>query len=173
MIIFTPHLNTKEYLMMYRPDTYHFYEFNLSNPVCEGVPLYGLLPNPEYINPDLLNGNIDTPEFDMAYIDYIINNRDQFFMFMQMILPLYEDPMACVIIYYTSSPYRDFLLEFFNKFIQARYGYRPYIINDITDLECVKDDSSFSVRGIVQIQADSERALKWGYYGDIRPEPEV
>lgn len=169
MIIFTPHINTKEYLMMYRPDTYNFYEFNLSSPVNVGINLASLLPNPEYIDPNLITGNAETPEFDMAYGNYILSNREQFFMFMQMILPLYEDPSACVIVYYSYSPYRDFILEFFNKFIQARYGYRPYIINDISDLECVKDDSSFSVRGILQIQEDSEMALRMGYYGDIRP----
>ena len=86
---------------------------------------------------------------------------------MSLVLPLYDDPEACVIIYYSQGLFRDMILEYLSKFIQARYGYNSYIINEPRDLECVKDNGSFGVRGIIQIQEDAELALIMGYYGPI------
>ena len=167
MIIFTPFPNTKEVLMASRPDSYNFYEFNLSSPLAIGYNLAALIPDDAYIPKELIEGSVDTPEFDMAYGNYIMGNQEQFFTFMNVILPLYNDPCACVIVYIQHSPFRDVFLECLVKLIQQRYGYIPYIINAIEDIYEIRDNSSFSVRGIVTIQDDSDRALAAGYYGQI------
>lgn len=167
MIIFTPFHETKDVLMQCRPDSYNFYEFNLSNPVNYGFSLSALTPNPEFIPSEVITGSIDTPDFDLAYGEFIFSNQLQFFTWMNMILPLYEDPCACVIIYIQQSPIRDIVLECIIKLIQQRYGYHAFIINELYDIAYVKDDASFSPRGIVNMQSDSERALIEGYYGSI------
>lgn len=167
MIIFTPFPETKEWLMSIRPERYHFYEYNLSSPYNIGTPLEAMLPNPEIIPEEVIRSYDESPEFDMAYSNYIFNNQNAFFAFMSLVLPLYDDPEACVIIYYAQGPFRDMVMEFLAKFIQARYGYNSYIINDPGDLECVKDNGSFGVRGIIQIQEDAELALIMGYYGPL------
>ena len=167
MIIFTPFHDVKEVLMQVRPDSYDFYEFNLSNPYNYGVSLAALIPNPEYIPQDVILGCAESPEFDIAYGKFIMENQDQFFTFMNLMTPLYNIPNACVIVYIQYSPMRDAILETLMKLIQQRYGYHPYLVNSPEDLECVKDDSSFSPRGIVNMQEDSDRALVQGYYGQI------
>lgn len=167
MIIFTPFPQTKEWLMSIRPERYHFYEYNLSSPYNIGIPLEALIPNPEYFPDEVLRSHDESPDFDIAYFNFIANSKEAFFTFMSLVLPLYDDPEACVIIYYSQGLFRDMILEYLSKFIQARYGYNSYIINEPGDLECVKDNGSFGVRGIIQIQEDAELALVLGYYGPI------
>lgn len=162
MLLFTPFIETKEYLQCIRPDDYHFYEFNLSSYYQNGVNL-SLVPDPSYIPRELIEGNIESVEFDIAYGQYLMNQA--FLKFMSIVLPLYDDPCACVIIYITQSPVRDLIMECIDKLIQQRYGYRSYIINDLEDLYGIHDDASFSVRGIVNIQQDAQRAMLEGYYG--------
>lgn len=74
MIIFTPFPNTKEVLMASRPDSYNFYEFNLSSPLAIGYNLAALMPDDAYIPRELIEGSVDTVEFDMAYGNYIMGN---------------------------------------------------------------------------------------------------
>lgn len=162
MLIFTPFIETIEWLNRIRPDEYHFYEFNLSSYYQRGTNL-SLVPDPNHIPKELIEGNIDTLEFDIAYGQYLMN--DAFLKFMSIVLPLYDDPCACVIVYIFQSPVRDVIMECIDKLIQQRYGYRSYIINDLEDLYGVRDDASFSVRGIVNIQQDSQKAMLNGFYG--------
>lgn len=166
MIIFTPFHQTKEVLMQARPDNYNFYEFNLSSPVNCGYSLAGLIPNPEYIPYEVIQGSMDTPDFDIQYGQFIMQG-EQFKLFMNLVLPLYNDPCACVIVYISPSKVRDLIMECLIKLIQQRYGYSSYIVNDLEDIYYIKDDMSFTPRGIVTMQADSDRALLEGYYGPI------
>ena len=165
MLLFTPFLETKELLQRIRPDEYNFYEFNLSSYYQCGVNL-SLAPDPNYIPAALIEGNMDSMEFDIAYNRYILEQN--FFVLMSIVLPLYDDPCACVIIYISQSPIRDLIMECLDKLIQQRYGYRSYLINDLEDIYGIKDDASFSVRGIVNIQEDAQKAMLGGFYG---PQP--
>lgn len=167
MIIFTPFHQTKEVLMQVRPDSYNFYEFNLSNPMNYGVSLSALIPSPEYIPQEVITGSMDTPDFDIAYSNFVLGQQEQFYSFMNIVLPLYNDPCACVIVYIQASPIRDIILECLMKLIQQRYGYHPFMINELYDISYINDSSSFSPRGILNIQEDSDRALIEGYYGKI------
>ena len=90
MILFTPHHGIKEALLYYRPDDYNFYEFNLSSPINYGYSLAPLIPDPEYIPYEVVNGSIDTPDFDVMYGNFIMNNRDQFLLFMKHRLENYQ-----------------------------------------------------------------------------------
>lgn len=166
MIIFTPYHQTKEVLMQARPDNYNFYEFNLSSLVNYGYSLAGLIPNPEFIPYEVIQGSMDTPDFDILYGQFIMQG-EQFKLFMSLVLPLYNDPCACVIVYISESRIRDIVMECLIKLIQQRYGYSSYIINDLEDILYIKDDMSFSPRGVLTIQEDSHRALLEGYYGQI------
>lgn len=171
MIIVTSQLNIKEALQYYRPDDYNFYEFNLSCLVNVGYSLAPLIPDPNYIPEEVLK-DMESEEFARVYGEFVLNNREQFMTFMALMLPLYNDPLACVIIYTSSSPYRDLLCESLIKLIQQRYGYSSYIVNTIDDMLCVGDNMSFSPRGILMIQEDSDKALMEGYYGAITAPPE-
>ena len=95
------------------------------------------------------------------------HSEEQFKLFMNLVLPLYNDPCACVIVYISPSKVRDLIMECLIKLIQQRYGYSSYIVNDLEDIYYIKDDMSFTPRGIVTMQADSDRALLEGYYGPI------
>ena len=167
MIIFTPCPDIKEILMAVRPDSYNFYEFNLSSYINRGISLTPIIPNPEYIPQEIIIGSAETPDFDIAYGNFIMGQKEQFFMFMNLVLPLYNDPSACVIVYIADSPVRNVIMESLIKLIQQRYGYNAYIVNVPTDIACVIDDSTFTPRGILNIQEDSMRALLEGYYGPI------
>lgn len=153
--------------MQYRPDSYNFYEFNLSSPVNYGYSLAVLIPNPECIPYDVIQGNLDTPEFDIQYGQFIMQSPERFRIFMNLVLPLYNDPCSCVIVYVAPSRIRDIIMECIIKIIQQRYGYSSYIVNDLEDICCVRDDVNFTPRGILNIQEDSDRALLEGYYGPI------
>lgn len=170
MLIFTCLQNIKELLVAYRPDTYHFYEFNLSSPINQGVPLPNLLPNPEVIPPQVIENDLASIEFDGYYTNYLLNDRAAFFQLLNIMNPLYQDPEACVIVYISLSPVRDTILEALLKFIQQRYQYSPYLVMDIGDCSVIKDNFSFGVRGIVNIQTDTEQAMMMGYFGTI-PDP--
>lgn len=150
-----------------RPDSYNFYEFNLSSPINYGYSLATLIPDPQFIPHEVIHGAMDTPDFDIKYGQFIMLNRDQFLTFMNLVLPLYNDPCACVIVYISSSPVRDLIMECLIKLIQQRYGYSSYIINNQEDIFYIRDDMSFSPRGILSIQEDSDRAIIEGYYGPI------
>lgn len=171
MIIFTPIDNIKELMYAYRSDaySYNFYEYSLSSITARAYPIMELLPNPELMSIPY-EGVItafEDPEFDAAYATYVLQNRDQFLTLMRLVLPLYDDPNACVIVYIADSPVRNVISESLIKLIEQRYGYATYIIYEPHDLECLKDDMSFSPRGILNIQEDAHKATLEGYYGPI------
>lgn len=176
MIIFTPFLETKDVLMRCRPDSYNFYEFNLSHPINHGLPLHSLIPN-EQIPIEVLTGNSVNPGNDDLYYDlyfkYVFQSSPEAYIsIMNIMLPLYNDPMACVLIYINHSEIRDIITECLSNLIQRRYGYSSYIINELEDIFCIKDDMTFNPRGIVAMQEDNERAQLMGYYGNIVPPEE-
>lgn len=171
MLIFTPFIETKEWLQAIRPDNYNFYEFNLSSYYEYGTSLKRLAPTMESMSDYLANGLIESHEFDIEYGNYILNN--EFLTFMSIVLPLYDDPYSCVIIYIHRSPLRDVIMECIEKLIQDRYGYGSFIINEPEDVYFIEDNASFSVRGIVNIQNDCQRAVLMGYYGPIKIPEEI
>ena len=170
MLIFTCLQNIKELLVAYRPADYHFYEFNLSSPINQGVPLPAILPNPEVIPSNLIETGLDSVDFDSYYVSYLFNDRDAFLNLIQIMNPLYQDPEACVIVYIGISPVRATILEALLKVIQQRYQYAPYMVIEPQDCAVIQDNFSFGVHGIVNIQDDTQQALMMGFYGAI-PDP--
>lgn len=174
MIIFSHIHEIKEVMMTQRPWLhYNFYEFNLSMPINYGYNLEALIPDDSDITWQAFDNREESSEFDNEYARFVVSNIHQFMTFMNIVLPLYDDPEACVIIYVSMSPFRDAIKDSLMKLIQQRYGYSSYEVFTYEDIDYLQDNMAFSPRGIVNIQNDSELALVNGYYGAITiPEEE-
>ena len=132
--------------------------FNLSS-LHEGMPRLSLLaPSLQYISEDVLNGDCDTPEFDIEYHNSIITNDQAFCQFMSFMLIAYNSPDVLVQIMIARNNYRDAFLESLLKLIQQRYGYSAYIVDSIEDF-LYTDEPSFSIPGLYNMANDRYRYL--------------
>lgn len=131
-------------------------QYNLSS-YYNDIPLLNmLLPSPEFIPETVLNGDCTTPEFDISYHGYIINNNEAFKQFMNIIVPVFTTPDILIHVLINESPFRDVITESLIKLIQQRYGYNAYIINDIDDF-MYAEESTFSIPGLFTIDQDISR----------------
>jgi len=119
---------------------------NLSNPIERGISLFKLYPP---FNP------INTREFDLIYANYIIGDDSVFMELMKIIYPLYEGQTVYVLVGNDECKY--VITESLIKFIQQRYGYNSYLINEEADLEYLTEESSFSIQGLYNLDVDKER----------------
>ena len=86
--------------------------------------LYSLIPPNEL-------GRFTGKEFDIAYMNYIINNDFVFFEFFQIIYNLYIGKDVYIIV--SSDDWSENLVESLIKFIQQRYGYNATKISSFDD----------------------------------------
>lgn len=130
-------------------------KYNLSS-YYEDIPyLINLLPNTEYIPVEVASGEVDSPDFDIDYHNYIfdINKSQAFISFMQIIIPVYMHPDILVQILIEESSYRDVITESLVKLIQQRYGYNSYIIHHVEDFETMREQE-FSIPGLFMMDQD-------------------
>jgi hypothetical protein len=103
-------------------------------------------------------------EFEQMYLQYILNDKDAFTDFMEIMMANYYNENVTIL--------TDFNNEIVNtticciiKLIQQRYGYSCFIINDLNDLLEAKD-SSFSDVGIQVFLKDKEMYI----YNTVDPQ---
>ena len=151
--------------------THNYYELNLSNIIQRGFSLAPLLVQNifnDFMTYDEIENFISNEEFDIMYLNSILNDPQKFFCLMNIIMPEYQDDNPCVIIYTSGREYADLTVYNIVRIINNRYGYRPYIINEYSDFEYIKEfANNFSPSGIITMQEDCERAVQMGYFGAI------
>ena len=126
--------------------------------MIEGLDTANLLPPPygEGLLPDY--------DFDMYYANWLLNDILGFDSLMRVMYLLYSgyDIYLCVGWYSFTENINESLL----KFIQSRYGYIGYIINEIEDLNFVKE-GEFSLGGISNLDMDKARYAELAVFNII------
>lgn len=97
------------------------------------------------------NQFVDSYDFDMQYATALCNDFDMYRCMMQMVVRSYEGYLVIVMV--SHDPYRDAVMESLIKFIQQRYGHKAWIVEDIDDIMCIKEES-FTPTGIRAIDDD-------------------
>lgn len=130
--------------------------YNLSSYYSDIPTLNLLIPSTLSVPEEILNGDCDTPEFDISYHNYILNDNNAFMQFMNIIQPVYTNPDVLVQILINKSEFRDVITESLIKLIQQRYGYNVYLINDIEDF-IYADEPSFTIPGLFNMDIDLQK----------------
>lgn len=153
MIIFTP--------LQFIPVEYLEYKgirqvvrFNLSSYYNDAPSLEALIP--VTIPPEVLTGDCSTPEFDVEYHNYIMNDNIAFNQFMSIVVPAYMNPDVLVQVMIRSSNMRDVMTESLLKLIQQRYGYNACLVNELEDF-LYAQESDLSIPGLFAIDQDITR----------------
>ena len=97
---------------------------------------------------------VETVEFDMNYANAILNNPLMFQALMNIMVNSYQGKTVILLVH--REPYRDALMESLIKFIQQRYGYNAWIVNDIDDISCIRE-VPFTPYGITTLDEDIKR----------------
>lgn len=130
--------------------------YNLSSYYSDCHTLNLLVPSPQFISEDLLNGDCTTPEFDISYHQFILNNDGAFLQLMNIMIPVFTNPDTLVQVLINVSNFRDVITESLAKLIQQRYGYNSYLIYDLDDFMYV-EESTMSVPGLFAMDKDVQR----------------
>lgn len=155
MIIFTPIKQIpQEYLEL--KGINRVIQLNLTSYHSDVPTLNLLIPSSDYISEDLLNGDCATPDFDVAYHSFIINNDAAFLQLMSIIIPVFTDPDTLVQILINVSNFRDVITESLCKLIQQRYGYNSYIVYELEDF-LYTEESDMTIPGLFSIDSDIQR----------------
>ena len=97
---------------------------------------------------------VETVDFDSQYANKILSDPLRFTVFMDIIQCDYIGYNAIVLVH--REPYRDAFLESLLKFIQQRYGLNAWLIEDVEDIQSLKE-SQYNPMGIIQLEKDLER----------------
>ena len=116
-------------------ETFDIYNYS---GMVEGIQYLQLFPPFGY-------DEVYSKEFDIAYMNYIIENDVTFHQFFQVIESLYQGRNVYILV--SSDEQLKPVEESFIKIIQQRYGYNYQWINDIEDIN-IYDESSFSLEGL-------------------------
>lgn len=148
MVIFTSNINVLKYIA--NPVIY-----NLSSYYSEFENITGLITKIQIFNNTQMpiNEFIYSPQFDSIYANSVMQNNELFIDFIKIIINATEFPVVVLI---SHDPYRDAITESIIKLIQIRYGYNCWEVDDIDDLDCVRE-SSFTPYGLLNLDQDKKR----------------
>lgn len=122
--------------------------FNLSS-FIEGIPSVPIIAPREIM---MYQGK----QFDLQYAMYLLSVENVFFNMMQCIIePAYKG--YDIILLVTMGDGWDKITESFQKFIQQRYNLLSYIIEDISDMECIDYTLQSNVVGVYNLNQDLDR----------------
>lgn len=129
--------------------------YNINSPTKFGEPLSNLFPS--VIPQGLFPGEY---EYDLYLANYICNDNLAFSSFMHII---YDDYMGKIVYVLVDKSWWSMIyVESLLKFIQARYGFTPNLINEPDDITTCKQ-TEYSIAGRQQLQADKERFIYLNY----------
>ena len=168
MIVFTPIKQIPVELLEYK-GIRQVVSYNLSSYFSDVPTLNALIPSMEFIPEETLSGDCTTPIFDVSYHNFIMANNDAFCQFMNIIVPAYTSPDTMVQILIRNSPFCDAITESLLKFIQQRYGYNAYIVNQPEDF-LYTDESDFSIPGLFALDQD---LMRWRSMMPIQEEVDL
>ena len=96
----------------------------------------------------------ESKDFDLMYMNYLLSDDIAFSQLMMIIYNLYIGVDVLIMIGETDIKYM--VAESLLKFIQQRYGYNGYIINEASDVEFL-NEGSFTIQGLYNLDIDKER----------------
>ena len=129
--------------------------FNLTSYYnSDQIPMLNcIIPSVEHIPEEIIIGDCSTPEFDMNYHNYIMNNDNAFKQFMDLIIPIHQSPEILIVVLIRHTPYSDAITESLMKLIQQRYGYNGYMVNEPEDW-FYTEESTFTIPGLFAYDQD-------------------
>lgn len=110
-----------------------------------------------YLNPynnNLYQGDINFTDFDMKYMNYIMNTPEAFKEYIDLIRLAYNGINVWIL---SNFDYENAynVVECLSKIILEQYGYVCNIVNNIEDIFSVKD-GTFSIEGIQLFDSQME-----------------
>ena len=97
---------------------------------------------------------VQSVDFDIQYSAMIMNNQILFVKLMMILSNSYEGAISIVLVQHDF--YRDAIMESIIKFIQQRYGYNCWIIEDPDDIYCI-NEPHYTPMGLLNLDADLQR----------------
>lgn len=97
---------------------------------------------------------VQSVEFDIQYANTILSSPIMYNELMQVLSSAYEGDIVVILVYRDS--YRDAIMESLIKFIQQRYGYNSWIIEDAEDIQSIREES-FTPYGLITLQQDLKK----------------
>ena len=134
---------------------------NLSSAYSGYIDITPLITKLQYFNntdlpmPDF----VQSPAFDAQYASAIFNNKEMFCKLVSIMLHCREG--YNVIIMVAHDFYRDAVTESLIKVIQQRYGYNCWIVNELDDVDCIKE-SHFTPQGLLTLDEDIFKYVEIG-----------
>lgn len=151
-------------------NTYNQLQFYISNYRIYNVSSMSMnytkldvYPTPQFVYQTVqLQNAVDANDriynMDQMYADMLMNDVNMFTSLMQIVRDLYYGFNVILLVYREEKVF-DGLTESLCKFIQQRYGYNYQLVNTVDDYNS-RDDSSFSVGGIMNFDIDNKRYLE-------------
>ena len=124
--------------------------YNISS-LVEGYERINILPPLELFQ---MCGN-DEKLFDIKYAEYILSVPQAFNELMKIMYSLYYANDVYLLVT-KDGGYFDILTESLLKFIQQRYGYDSYILNEPNDIQYA-EKGEFNIYGLFNFDADNKR----------------
>lgn len=148
MIIFTSNINILQHIpnaVVYNLSSYHSGYQDVTK----------LITSIRIVNPTQMPTNefIYSPQFDGMYANTIFQSNELFYDLIKIMVNAME---FNVVILVSHDPYRDAITESIIKLIQVRYGYNCWEVEDVEDLDCLKE-SFFTPYGILTLDQDKKR----------------
>lgn len=100
------------------------------------------MPMPEFIQ---------SVEFDIQYANALVSDPVLFGKLLSIISASYEGYVTILLV--DRDAYRDAVMESIIKFIQQRYGYNCWIVEDPEDIECLKE-TPYTPTGLMMLNKD-------------------
>lgn len=94
---------------------------------------------------------VQTVEFDIQYANALLSNPILFSKLLSIVSASYEGNTVVVLV--ERDWYRDAVMESLIKFIQQRYGYNCWIVEDLDDIECIKE-TTYTTPGLLMLHDD-------------------
>ena len=97
---------------------------------------------------------VQSVDFDIQYSAMIMNNQILFVKLMMILSNSYEGAISIVLVQHDF--YRDAIMESIIKFIQQRYGYNCWVIEDPDDIIYI-NEPHYTPMGLLNLDADLQR----------------
>lgn len=140
--------------------------FNLNSYFMNLIDVTALMPSPNLLDRIGDLEGLESQQFDNLYANEIMSDSSKFCALMRIMEWVAKVPYGIAVVLIEDSPFRNAIKESLMKFIDFRYGYPCFIVNDeCEDLEFIASvDSDFSIDGMINFTTDEER-----YYSETLP----
>lgn len=97
---------------------------------------------------------IQSVEFDIQYANALVSDPVLFSKLLSIVSVSYEGYIVILLV--ERDSYRDAVMESIIKFIQQRYGYNCWIVEDLEDIEYLKE-TNYTPAGLMALNEDLMR----------------